>query len=86
MCHTLTLTPSSNLVFAFADHMSYCPHCLTASETSSSALPSPGCKGSTMLFSGPLRSFRAILSSRSFSRELTRDLRGRAWTAGTAER
>jgi hypothetical protein len=39
-----------------------------------------------MLFSGPLRSFRAILSSRSFSRELTRDLRGRAWTAGTAER
>ena len=91
MCdaHTLTLTPSSsNLGFvASADHMSYCPLCLTASETSRSALPSPGCEGSMMLFRGPLRSFRAILSSRSFSRELTRGLRGRAWTtAGTAER
>lgn len=84
--HTLTLAASSNPAFASADHMSYCPLFLTASVTSSRALPAPGCVGSTILFSGPLRSFRAILSSRSFSRELTRDLRGRAWTAGTAER
>lgn len=86
MQHTLTLAASSNPAFACADHMSYCPLFLTASVTSSRALPAPGCVGSTILFSGPLRSFRAIRSSRSFSRELTRDLRGRAWTAGTAER
>jgi hypothetical protein len=39
-----------------------------------------------MLFIGPFRSFRAILSSRSFSRGLTREVRVRPWTAGTAER
>ena len=75
---TFALTPRSDAASACADHTSYCPLFLTASETSSSALPAPGCEGSTMLFNGPLRSFRAILRSRSFSRELTRDRRGRA--------
>jgi hypothetical protein len=83
-CTTLTLVATFSA--AFPDHTSYCPLFFTASETSSRALPAPGCEGSTMLFSGPLRSFRAILSNRSLSRALTRDFRGLAWTAGTAER
>jgi hypothetical protein len=74
--HTLTL--ASAFGAASADHTSYCPLFFTASETSRRALPAPGCEGSTRLFSGPRRSFRAIRSNRSLSREFTRDLRGRA--------